>query len=59
MFNAIRNFVSDERGEDLIEYGLLAAFVAALGVVICYSLGLNDAISAAFTRAIDDLGVTA
>lgn len=55
MMNAIRNFVNDERGEDLIEYGLLAAFVAAVGVAVCYTLGLDDAISAAFQRAIDGL----
>jgi Flp pilus assembly pilin Flp len=55
MMKLIRNFVRDERGEDLIEYGLLAAFVAALGVVIAYSLGLNEAIQAAFTRAINSL----
>jgi len=59
MMNLIRNFVSDEKGEDLIEYGLLAAFVAALGVVIAYSLGLDQAIKDAFQRAIDDLGITA
>jgi len=58
MLNAIRNFVSDERGEDLIEYGLLAAFVAAVGVVVAYSLGLDTAICDAFIRAIDDLAVT-
>jgi Flp pilus assembly pilin Flp len=57
MMNTIRNFVSDEKGEDLIEYGLLAAFVAAVGVVVAYSLGLDTAICAAFQRAIDDLGV--
>jgi Flp pilus assembly pilin Flp len=57
MMKLIRNFVRDEKGEDLIEYGLLAAFVAALGVIICYSLGLNDAISAAFTRVVTDLGI--
>jgi Flp pilus assembly pilin Flp len=58
MLKLIRNFVRDERGEDLIEYGLLAAFVAALGVIVAYTLGLDDAIQAAFQRAIDALGVT-
>lgn len=58
MLKLIRNFVRDERGEDLIEYGLLAAFVAALGVLVVYTLGLDDAITAAFQRAIDALGVT-
>ena len=55
MMHLIRSFIRDEKGEDLIEYGLLAAFVAALGVIIAYSLGLNEAIQAAFTRAINSL----
>lgn len=55
MLKLIRNFVRDERGEDLIEYGLLAAFVAALGVIIAYTLGLDQAIQDAFTRAINSL----
>jgi Flp pilus assembly pilin Flp len=58
MMNTIRNFVSDEKGEDLIEYGLLAAFVAAIGVLVAYTLGLDDAISNAFKRAISSLNTT-
>jgi len=58
MMNLVRGFVRDENGEDLIEYGLLAAFVAAVGVVVAYSLGLDTAICDAFIRAIDDLAVT-
>ncbi len=55
MLKLIRNFVRDERGEDLIEYGLLAAFVAAIGVIVAYTLGLDDAIQQAFQDAIDNL----
>jgi len=55
MMNAIRNFVSDEKGEDLIEYGLLAAFVAAVGVLVLNTLGLRPAIASAFQAAIDAL----
>ena len=55
MLKLIRNFVRDERGEDLIEYGLLAAFVAAIGVIVAYTLGLDDAIQGAFQDAIDNL----
>jgi len=58
MMNLIRNFVRDEKGEDLIEYGLLAAFVAAIGVLVAYTLGLDDAISNAFKRAIASLNTT-
>lgn len=55
MMNAIRNFVNDERGEDLIEYGLLAAFVAAVGVLVLNTLGLRPAIASAFQAAIGAL----
>jgi Flp pilus assembly pilin Flp len=55
MLKLIRNFVRDERGEDLIEYGLLAAFVAAIGVIVAYTLGLDDAIQRAFTDAMNSL----
>jgi len=57
MFHLIRNFVRDEQGEDLIEYGLLAAFVAtiALAVIINDPLGLQAAIKAAYQKATDAL----
>lgn len=55
MLKLVRNFIRDEKGEDLIEYGLLAAFVAAVGIAVTYTLGLNVAISDAFQRAIDNL----
>jgi len=55
MFRVLRSFIRDERGEDLIEYGLLAAFVAAVGVLVLYTLGLNTAIEGAFQRAITEL----
>jgi len=54
---SFKNFVSDERGEDLIEYGLLAAFVAAiaLAVIIADPLGLKTAVIDAYQRAVDAL----
>lgn len=55
MLKLIRNFIRDEKGEDLIEYGLLAAFVAAIGVLVVYTLGLDQAIQGAFQNAVDDL----
>jgi len=53
MMNVIRNFVRDENGEDLIEYGLLAAFVAAVAIVtiIADPLGIKGSLVAAFNRA--------
>ena len=53
----VREFVRDESGEDLIEYGLLAAFVAtvATAVVIGDPIGLQDAIVDAYQRCVDAL----
>ena len=57
MMNLVRNFVRDENGEDLIEYGLLAAFVAsvALVTIIADPLGIRGALQAAFQQAKDAL----
>jgi Flp pilus assembly pilin Flp len=56
MMNLIRNFVRDEKGEDLIEYGLLAAFVAALATALLLSNGtLKTAIQNAFGKAVTAL----
>ncbi|HEX7078416.1 MAG TPA: Flp family type IVb pilin [Candidatus Eisenbacteria bacterium] len=54
---SFKNFIQDERGEDLIEYGLLAAFVAAiaLAVIIADPLGLKTAVIDAYTRCVDAL----
>ena len=48
MLKLIRNFVRDEKGEDLIEYGLLAAFVAAVAVAIATNGALRAAITGVF-----------
>lgn len=34
IYSAIRNFVADEEGQDIIEYGLLAAFIAIVAAVL-------------------------
>ena len=51
--NLITRFVSDEQGEDLIEYGLLAAFVAAVAtaVIIADPLGIKGSLKAAYQKA--------
>jgi Flp pilus assembly pilin Flp len=53
----LMNFIRDERGEDLIEYGLLAAFVAAVAVavIIADPLGLKTAVEGAYTDAVNAL----
>jgi Flp pilus assembly pilin Flp len=53
MTNLVRSFVHDENGEDLIEYGLLAAFVAAVALVTIISdpLGIKTSLVNAFNKA--------
>ena len=53
MMNLVRGFIRDESGEDLIEYGLLAAFVAAVALVtiIADPLGIRGALVNAFNKA--------
>lgn len=48
-----RQFIREERGEDLIEYALLAAFVAAVATaaIITDPLGIKPALINAFNRA--------
>ena len=53
MVRCVLSFIRDERGEDLIEYGLLAAFVAAVAtaVIISDPLGIKGALIGAFNKA--------
>ena len=57
MRNLLSRFLRDESGEDLIEYGLLAAFVAgvATAVLIADPLGVGTAIKGAFNKAVNAL----
>ena len=47
--NAIRNFWNDERGQDLIEYTLLMAFVALASAALF--LGAGGSISSIWTTS--------
>ncbi len=47
MLNHVRNFVRDEFGATMIEYGLIAALVAVAAIVALQSLGTS--ISGMFT----------
>jgi Flp pilus assembly pilin Flp len=57
MLETIRSFAREESAEDLIEYGLLAAFVAAVALVtiIADPIGIKPALRAAFQKAQDAL----
>jgi|WetSurMetagenome_2_1015567.scaffolds.fasta_scaffold1522143_1 Flp pilus assembly pilin Flp len=57
MMNAIRSFIHEEKGEDLIEYGLLAAFVSGIALLVLTNTALRGALSAAFGKAQSTLGV--
>ena len=51
--NLIVRFIREESGEDLIEYGLLCAFVAAVAtaVIIADPLGIRTSLINAYMRA--------
>lgn len=46
--DAVMNFVNDEEGATAIEYGLLAALIAAVIVVVIGNIGVK--LNAAFTK---------
>ena len=53
MFKMFRAFVKDESGATAIEYGLIAALIALVGVVAFTALG--DTISASFSEVAEAL----
>jgi len=57
MIELVRQFAADENGEDLIEYGLLAAFVASVALVVILNdaLGLRSSIRKVYQQAADAL----
>lgn len=57
MNELLTRLLREEDGEDLIEYGLLAAFVAAVatGVIITDPLGIKGALQGAFRKAVTAL----
>jgi Flp pilus assembly pilin Flp len=57
VYPIVSRFVLDELGEDLIEYGLLLAFMAtvALAVIISDPLSLQVTLTDAYQSCIDAL----
>jgi Flp pilus assembly pilin Flp len=55
--NLLHRFIGQDSGEDLIEYGLLAAFVAAVAtaVIVADPLGIKTSLKDAFQKAKDAL----
>ena len=53
MKNLVVRFLQEESGEDLIEYGLLCAFVAAVAtaVIIADPIGIRTSLINAYNRA--------
>ena len=40
MMQKLRNLISDEKGQDLIEYGLLASLISIVAVLVVQAIGL-------------------
>ncbi|HYQ96494.1 MAG TPA: Flp family type IVb pilin [Candidatus Eisenbacteria bacterium] len=57
MLTLVKRLIRSESGEDLMEYGLLVAFVAAIAVAVIITdpLGFGTAIQDAYQRAVDAL----
>jgi len=53
MKDLLRRFVREESGQDLIEYGLLAAFAAAIvtAVIVADPLGIRASLKSALHKA--------
>lgn len=58
---AVLEFLRDEGGEDLIEYGLLSSFVAsaALATIIMDPVGVRTALVGAYSKAVEALYMAA
>ena len=50
---AVKNFIRDEEGQDIIEYGLLAAFIAIVAAVLL--VFFKTPINAIYQRILDYL----
>jgi len=50
----LERWLWEQRGEDLVEYGLLAAFAAsvAVAVLVANSSGVKSALSTVFARVV-------
>ena len=59
MRRTIRSLVSDDAGQDIVEYALLLGFVALVCVVAITSLGISvdSAIDGADTQLRSDAGI--
>jgi Flp pilus assembly pilin Flp len=57
MMVLIRSFARDEQGEDLIEYGLLTAFAAAIFLLLMSNGGVRDALRNVMDRVVRDLAI--
>ncbi len=60
MMRFVKALIREERGEDLMEYGLLVAFMASIAVAVFITdpLGFATAIQDAYQRAVDALNQT-
>lgn len=61
MMNLVLAFARDEAGEDMIEYGLLGSFIAAvaLATLISDPLGIRGSVVGAYRKAVEALVMAA
>ena len=57
MFNYVKSFVSQEEGQDLLEYTLLVALIALVAIVAVGAAG--GSVSTIFTNISDELNTAA
>lgn len=48
MFNSLKRFVKDEKGQDIVEYSLLLVLIGAAALFMLSSMGVS--ISAIFSK---------
>lgn len=53
IISALHSFLQDEEGQDIIEYGLLAAFIAIVAAVLLFQF--STPLSAIYQRILDYL----
>lgn len=54
LVSALQRFLDDEEGQDIIEYGLLAAFIAIVAAAILFLF--STPLKAIYQRILDYLG---
>ena len=54
--NFLKNFLRDESGQDMVEYGLLAAFISIVAIAALQAIG--PLVSGIYTKIENAVGTT-